>query len=735
MGSITKNQGLAAVVLFSLQFISQNSLAYVNNFGAANAYNATLNANLSASIGATNNFVSQQASIQASQLQANLNASFAQQAVTAQRTQAMITGNFSSLGQYDMASSQIAQQQAQASAAAGQATQAISIQNMQTQAAIQRSNLSAMTQFSRVVDSAIYSAGMSGGETGRIRNGSSVVSEPGDKAVGMAMADGSWSDPSDDGSDWFDPSPGTSSGSGSTTFPSAEFYQGNQNGISQSIGSSSQGIAVNPIAAQSPAGRGIGGFESGTWFDPHDDGSDYYDALEAQPNVTRMGFEDALMGQLKQAVDGAQLQNFHTTEKNLINDITRNAVNSGDNYAIMRTIEALESYKNNNDAAVNSVVDGTMSREDASGIYRSAGDNLISRLQEINRSAADGRDTITRSVGAQNPGVWERSFDSYNTPNFFIDQMANQNSVYTRGNQGEFFGDSKIYDLNLRSEGLNGQSPTQQASGMLIRAGFENGFSNFSNMGAMGGPATSGYTSLTYNNVGDLSSSFSTFAPTIERLGGVATYGTSGQIQAVTFAPNTLVGQSVVAQASYNPWARDAEAKALDLAVRGIGVGKAGMGGVELQGNVTASQAISCVDAGAKVQNAGLFRFHMESTGEHFITSSLQEGCSVGFKFEKVAFKLLDKADGMKPLYRCWTTKNHFISDRADCEGHQVEGLMGYASAKPAAGLVPLHRGIHAIGDILATIDWNELDLNLYQYQGVLGYVLPPGAATTVASK
>ena len=262
MGTISRSQGLAAVVLFSLQFISQNSFGYFDGFGPTNAYNSTLNSNLTASINATNAWQSQQFAIQNQQIQAANAASRAQFEITVQKGQALAAGNFMGAAQLDMSSRAVDRQLSSVNMAAAQANSQNNIQNMQAQAAIQQSNMAALTQYSRVVDGAIYSAGMSDGETGRVRTGSSIVSEPG-SSEGSPTQDASWFDPADDGADW------VGSTSSTNTFPSM-FQQPQTN--------TSINFDTTPVAAQNSAGRGIGGFESGTWFDPHDDGSDYYDA-------------------------------------------------------------------------------------------------------------------------------------------------------------------------------------------------------------------------------------------------------------------------------------------------------------------------------------------------------------------------------------------------------------------------------------------------------------------------
>ena len=742
--------------------------------------------------------VMQQSAIQFQQSQANTNALFAQQAVMAQRSQAMTAGNFSALGQLDMASSQIAQEQASSNAAAQQAISQTNLQHQAQQAAIQQSNMAAMTEFSRVADSAIYSAGMSDGETGRSWSGSNVLTEPG-SSESSPTSDASWFDPSDGGSDWLD----SSSGGGSAEFGSAftnpgshddhddhhvpgmpDGYFGPDEGPSRKVPTLKVGTSKVPTLH---LGNGGGGPSQ--------------DMIEFRDVIGRATF-DGINEQTGNPDYAYKFDNFtvKVTDENLdkgsigiVNDIYRVGrleQQMFQNFSLPEgaTVQ-ITPYDMWNIYTVPGICDtcsdATVARGAKSYIdpetgetkrgpgaaYQSATNTIVVRqgfgeqiFQHETGHAVD--DQIVRAPGNEalaalvargwakvdgNPVYFQqdgsKSYAQKSSGEAFAESFSTAFSP-SRNDRGFYRGlvvDMKTMnqenpDMAKAVSGIIGGYYKVDAagSGSGLGRGEEPSFLGFGASGAGGG----GYSSLSYNNsiasLKTFGSSFDSFGSVLTKLGAttIPNYGGEG-IQAVVLAKNDLVGASVQAQASYNPWARDAEAKALDLALRGIGVGKAGLAAVELQGNVTADQAISCVDAGAiqSSQNAGLFRFHMESTGEHFITSNLQEGCSVGFKFEKVAFKLLDKAEGMKPLYRCWTKQNHFISDRADCEGHNVEGLMGYASAKPAAGLVPLHRGLHAIGDVLATIDKAELDLNKYQYQGVLGYVLPPGASTQVASK
>lgn len=114
---------------------------------------------------------------------------------------------------------------------------------------------------------------------------------------------------------------------------------------------------------------------------------------------------------------------------------------------------------------------------------------------------------------------------------------------------------------------------------------------------------------------------------------------------------------------------------------------------------------------------------------DHFLTLSYSEAAGAGYSFETTGFHLFPGGgSGLLPLYRCYypVSNDHFVSTQSDCEGRNVEGILGYASANPGSGLVALHRFFRpSTGDHLVTVNYSEGIANGYTYEGGLGYVAP----------
>lgn len=121
-----------------------------------------------------------------------------------------------------------------------------------------------------------------------------------------------------------------------------------------------------------------------------------------------------------------------------------------------------------------------------------------------------------------------------------------------------------------------------------------------------------------------------------------------------------------------------------------------------------------------------VFRFQ-KSNGQHFYTDYFMEGQNAGFTKEGNVFSLFRKnGAGMIAIFRCYAPSygHHFLSTDSNCEGANVEGLMGYSSASPGTGWVPLYRFYNpTTGDHLITV--NHQSAGGYTLEGTYGYVQP----------
>jgi hypothetical protein len=133
--------------------------------------------------------------------------------------------------------------------------------------------------------------------------------------------------------------------------------------------------------------------------------------------------------------------------------------------------------------------------------------------------------------------------------------------------------------------------------------------------------------------------------------------------------------------------------------------------------------------AAGGVDASPALRFYNPSTGEHFYTTSEQEGLNAGFKPEGVGFKLLAEGQpGTKKLYRCLKSDNmHFMSEDPICENAgKNEGSVGAVFSDPGPGRVPLFRGYNPVlGLHLVTTNAAEFEPNGYTQEGPIGYVKP----------
>ena len=123
-----------------------------------------------------------------------------------------------------------------------------------------------------------------------------------------------------------------------------------------------------------------------------------------------------------------------------------------------------------------------------------------------------------------------------------------------------------------------------------------------------------------------------------------------------------------------------------------------------------------------------VFRFE-KPNGQHFYTDYFMEGQNAGLIKEGNAFSLFrQNASGMTPIFRCYAPAygHHFLSTDSACEGSNVEGLMGYSSSSPGAGVMALYRFYNpTTGDPLITINYQESAGGGYTLEGTYGYVQP----------
>lgn len=127
----------------------------------------------------------------------------------------------------------------------------------------------------------------------------------------------------------------------------------------------------------------------------------------------------------------------------------------------------------------------------------------------------------------------------------------------------------------------------------------------------------------------------------------------------------------------------------------------------------------------------GIHRSYDPTTGEHFYTNNLYEAKSSSYKLEGENYFYLYSRNlpGLSALYRCLKGNGmRFYTSHAQCEGQQVEGVLGYmANQAGVAGSDPLYRlysGKH--GDHLYTTSAGEREAASgasYKYEGVAAYV------------
>lgn len=94
--------------------------------------------------------------------------------------------------------------------------------------------------------------------------------------------------------------------------------------------------------------------------------------------------------------------------------------------------------------------------------------------------------------------------------------------------------------------------------------------------------------------------------------------------------------------------------------------------------------------------NLPIYRRYNASVRDHLYSAAKPEGAG-GYSYEGLAFVLFQPGSGRVPLYRCYSPSlaDHFASRSPNCEGNNVEGVLGYIypSERPQpAGTVALYR-------------------------------------------
>lgn len=121
---------------------------------------------------------------------------------------------------------------------------------------------------------------------------------------------------------------------------------------------------------------------------------------------------------------------------------------------------------------------------------------------------------------------------------------------------------------------------------------------------------------------------------------------------------------------------------------------------------------------------AQIYRLFKSGEGHLFSTSN-SEGTSAGWTLEGPVFRLSRTGlSGMVPLYRCFASGDHFLSQSAVCEGAVTEGVVGHVYSSHQPGTTPLSRFRHTESGLhIATTNPSELNGTKYQLEGIIGYV------------
>jgi hypothetical protein len=137
------------------------------------------------------------------------------------------------------------------------------------------------------------------------------------------------------------------------------------------------------------------------------------------------------------------------------------------------------------------------------------------------------------------------------------------------------------------------------------------------------------------------------------------------------------------------------------------------------------NSCVSGVCATAPVRTQA-FKRYINASAQHWVTAG---PVTAGFNLEgRLGYIVQNPGAGRHPLYGCVWQTDHYISQRADCEGATMQRLEGYAYDSPATGLIPLYRCMDpALGHFVSSAS----NCENRQSEGSLGY-FPAASPTTV---
>ena len=117
-----------------------------------------------------------------------------------------------------------------------------------------------------------------------------------------------------------------------------------------------------------------------------------------------------------------------------------------------------------------------------------------------------------------------------------------------------------------------------------------------------------------------------------------------------------------------------------------------------------------------------IYRFY--KNGDHLLTAIQSEGVAVGYAAEGIAFDMYTASSNanLVAIYRCSQPKNHFFSRASNCEGANVDGLIGYLLKTKVDSAKPVYRFRKQTGQHLITTDQAEGIRNGFIQESILGY-------------
>jgi hypothetical protein len=123
-------------------------------------------------------------------------------------------------------------------------------------------------------------------------------------------------------------------------------------------------------------------------------------------------------------------------------------------------------------------------------------------------------------------------------------------------------------------------------------------------------------------------------------------------------------------------------------------------------------------------------RLYNGAIPDHLYTRTAGEGTNAGWRTEANSYFYLGSASasGYRPLFRCWVSGRHYISQDVNCEaGVRAEDQLGFALNWQAIGTRPLYRLVNLrTRDRVETWSDAERDQAIrggYRNDGILGYV------------